>query len=128
MTWDNTASGSPWTDVAAGDFDGDGADEIAAIRNTKATWGNLGYPIVVFDPGSGGQMTWSNTLSGSPWSRITAGDFDGDGNEEIAAIRSTKATWGNRGYPVIVFDPGSQMSWDNTASGLSLFRPGRRRF
>ena len=115
MTWDNTTSGYAWTDIAAGDFDGDGDDEIVVIRNAKASWGSRGYPIVVIDPG--GEMTWDNTVSGYPWSRITAGDFDGDGDDEIAVIRNAKATWGSKGFPVIAFDPGGEMTWDNTSSG-----------
>ncbi len=115
MTWSNTSSGTPWTDIAAGDFDGDGNDEIAVIRNTKASWGNKGYPILIVDPG--GEMTWSNTSSGTPWADIAAGDFDGDGNDEIAAIRNTKASWGNKGYPVLIVDPGGEMTWSNTSSG-----------
>ena len=113
--WNNTSSGTPWSDVAVGDFDGDGNDEMAVIRSTRATWGSRGYPILISDPDGG--ISWSNTSSGYPWTRITAGDFDGDGNDEIAVIRSARATWGSLGYPIVIADPGGEMSWNNTSSG-----------
>ena len=73
-----------WSAIAAGDFNGDGDDEIVAIK---------GNTLKVFDPfqQSGSvPVTFVTTLSsGLVFHLVATGDFDKDGRDEIAATHSS---------------------------------------
>ncbi|SHK14168.1 Repeat domain-containing protein, partial [Clostridium cavendishii DSM 21758] len=73
--------------VVAGDFDGDGKDEIATFYD----YGNLKTALFLFKLDSNGQFSGSEvwqspTFSGSCIVGVTAGDFNGDGKDEISLI------------------------------------------
>ncbi len=82
----NTAPGSnsQWAGISAGDFDGDGADEFVAVRNSDGDFYMYelrGNQIL--------EMTRNTTPgSNSQWAGIAAGDFDGDGADEFVAVRN----------------------------------------
>ncbi len=75
---------SEWAGIAAGDFDGDGIDEIVAVRNSDSQ-------IHMFEL-QGGQImgitSTDNIDENSQWVGIAAGDFDNDGTDEIVAVRN----------------------------------------
>lgn len=83
VTWHSEESG--WQDFTLGDFDGDGDDEIAAIR----TDGDVGR-LVIFDPVvATGDVIPGQRVDGIPWkvicdrtiegapTRVATGEFDG---------------------------------------------------
>ena len=71
-----------WQYVAAGDFRGDGHEEIVAIGGNR---------LKVFDPFplTGQPVTFERTLSSGVFDLITTGDFNRDGKDEIAATSSS---------------------------------------
>ncbi len=72
-----------WAGLTAGDFDGNGTVEMAAIRNSDGDLKIYEYNGTVI------QQTLTNNTpsSSSVWTDITAGDFDADGLDEIIAYR-----------------------------------------
>ena len=75
---------SAWIKVVAGDFDGDGKDEIIGVRDYDD-----GFYMYRYDGTNKLKGVASNTDPGpnSKWIDMVAGDFDGDGKDEIIAVR-----------------------------------------
>ena len=78
-----------WLEVLAGDFNGDGVDDIAA-RNSNNSWWLLSY-----DKGSGSfasskMGTWSTSAT---WTNIVSADFDGNGAKDIAGQVKGSGVW-----------------------------------
>ncbi len=93
-----TAQDRHVTAMAAGDLDGDGDDELilatargadredarvevyyhARGRNAVDSTGDLGEPLMLYDAGGAGDV-----LGGAHATAVAAGDFDGDGTDEI---------------------------------------------
>jgi hypothetical protein len=80
----NSGSDAGWEYIAAGDFRGDGHEEIVAIKGSQ---------LKVFDPFPlSGQtpVTFDRTPSyGGYYERIAVGDFNRDGKDDIAATAYT---------------------------------------
>jgi hypothetical protein len=93
------AVGSGWGDydstlMSLGDVNGDGRDDIGAVREGTGT-------LYVWN-GKGDNRFGSAVEIGTGWtafSRPTAGDFDGDGVGDLAAVKdgSTLHIWNGRG-------------------------------
>jgi hypothetical protein len=79
-----------WTDLAAGDFDGDGRDEIALLRTDGG--GGINGSIYVYDGGTNGTAwTLINTSSYIvAWEHIGVGKFDWDADDDIVVSRYDK--------------------------------------
>ena len=89
--------------IAAGDFDGDGLDDLAVVRPTAA-----GHRVLTYS-GTVGGLHGSATVAfnrGFAMFSMAAGDFDGDGRDDLAVVRATGS-----GQRILSF-PG-------TAGGLS---------
>ncbi|MBP5586217.1 MAG: hypothetical protein J6Y92_07690 [Lentisphaeria bacterium] len=72
----SVANPDEWNFLCAGDFDGDGANDIAMINDVGVVgiWGvNDGY-----------LSSWSILSDTSEWTLAGVGDFDGDGTDDIA--------------------------------------------
>ncbi len=82
LTVGNTGN-SEWIDAAAGDFDGDGLDEIVLVKNQHEAFHFVQY--------SGGALHsyYNDNLAGlaHPWKGVAAGDVDHDGDDELIAVR-----------------------------------------
>ncbi len=68
--------------VSRGDYDGDGASDIALFRGSTGLWAVKGMSRIYF-----------GTASDLP----ASGDFDGDGTSEIALFRPADSLWAVRG-------------------------------
>lgn len=82
-------SSSNWAGISCGDVDGDGKDEIVAVRNVDAgifIW-DVDYDTVsqVFSLLPKCSFVGSNQFS--DWKGIECGDFDADGVDEFALVR-----------------------------------------
>jgi hypothetical protein len=85
----DTAAGLPWKQVAAGDLDGDGHDELVVARQVS----DGKSPTVLVYKWSAGDFhllatsTFGNT-GNSAWTGMTVGDFNGDRHPVIALQKS----------------------------------------
>jgi hypothetical protein len=117
VTWQSPENG--FTNVATGDFDGDGSSEVIGLRGGEA---------VIYDPQQlPGEPNTQGTLRPTPgqvWQHVATGDFNGDGADEVLlvepsgsgawmyAYRYTSTGWSR------IFSSGPQGSpWQALATG-----------
>ncbi len=74
-----------FTDIALGDVDGDGADEVFLVRDPVE---NKASVIGLDCGGTECNVIFSQAI-GRSWRGIAAGDLDGDGKAEVALVSST---------------------------------------
>lgn len=82
-------AGGGWTNVLAGDFNGDRRTDTAA-RSAAGQW------WVTMTPASGAATpptSWGSFPSAVTWQFFTAGDFNGDGRSDIAALNASSGAW-----------------------------------
>ncbi len=80
--------GSSFAFTVAGDFDGDGKDDVAGF-------GSDGRMVVGRSTGSSlsPASQWGDASPNSGWQHVLAGDFDGDGIDDLAAFHDPGNTW-----------------------------------
>lgn len=101
-----------WRDVAAGDFNGDGDDEIAVINYDNSS--PYERVLQIYDPVSGPEPPF--TLAPAPreesldwlWWHVATGDVDADGRDEIV-LATYPDTTSEKVSHVFVYDP-----WDDS--------------
>lgn len=101
------------TDVPViGDWDGDGDDDIGIFRNV----GNSGrfYLDTNGDGAWSGPATDSTFVFGIANDKPVAGDWDGDGDDDIGIVRGGK--W--------YLDQNGNHAWNGTAGGDAVFNFG----
>lgn len=94
-----TSPTTGWIQVATGDFNGDGDDEIVA---TKPTLMQVFDPVV---PPGGTPAGWTSPPPEGNWRLVATGDVDNDGRDEIIATHTTPRT--NVAERLIVLDPNA---------------------
>ncbi|WP_353962640.1 FG-GAP-like repeat-containing protein [Streptomyces sp. NBC_01214] len=144
--WDNVTAGTgSWnwdrSKVTAGDFNGDGKADVGVLynngqaedgRNQSALWtftstgSDFSNPSRKWESGSG---SWNSDTS-----KLTAGDFDGDGRTDVGVLYGygTQDDGTNRtglwkfnstgtGFttPAMAWDSANQTSWNWIASDLT---------
>ena len=101
---------SGWVAAAAGDFCGDGAMELALLKNSPS------YLSVLRGP-TPHAVAGSDLLSSAshPWRAAAAADLDNDGKAELVAVRHVTAAGV---ADVVVFDFDAQCAASVLASGV----------
>ena len=119
--WDNRGTGKinwwnmhPGDEYVAGDFDGDGQDELLAISPN-------GWAHLMKYSGGAWFTIWSNGGSGwiagwhiGPGGQFLSGDFEGEGRKELMAMATNASDWA-----VLMHYSGGKWYniWDNGGSG-----------
>jgi ELWxxDGT repeat protein len=115
-TWPTTVS---WTDVVQGDFDGDGAADLAARDALTGMWNVSRGTTAGFDTRPWGTSSATTTLR-----NVRAADFDGDGRTDIVGFNPGTRNWRlfasdggsfRRGEVRATWSAGS--SWSNVRVG-----------
>ncbi len=90
-----TSSSTGWEQIALGDVNGDGDEEIVALKAGE---------LRVFDPvPRGTPASWHMAPPEGHWTHVALGDVDGDGQAEIIATHTREAT--EAPARVLVLDP-----------------------
>jgi hypothetical protein len=88
--WYDFTTDLGWGQAVAGDFNGDGADDIAQFYGPTAQW------YLLTGGGSSnftGQGFVYDYTTNNGWGQALVGDFDGDGNDDIAQFYPNGAQW-----------------------------------
>ena len=96
-----------WVDITAGDFDGNGVDEIVVVKKEWSQFMVLSAENAV--PGL--SLLTSKSISnsaGNDWRAITAGDFNNDGRDELLAVRQGNSSTKD----IVIWDLYANGSWD----------------
>ena len=98
VTFTSTSQG--WQHLALGDVNGDGDQEIIAVKP-----GVLRVFDPVVQPGSD-PVSWQKAPPEGKWRYVAAGDMDGDGQDEILVSHTTSRP--DQPERVVVLDPNSK--------------------
>jgi hypothetical protein len=90
----------PWKALAAGDIDGDGVDELIAVRQVGD---GQGATVLAYKwNGSGFTLFATSTFGNngnSNWSSAAVGDFNGDGRQAIVLVKNQHSNFVVLDYP-----------------------------
>jgi hypothetical protein len=106
--------------VAVGDFNHDGKRDLAVINSGDPTTGDDGSVSILFGKGDGTFQAAKNVAIGKNCTSIVAGDFDGDGNDDLALVRPGDATANDDGDVTIFLGNG-----DGTFRQGQVLTPGK---
>jgi flagellar hook assembly protein FlgD len=104
--------------VVAGDFNGDGRDEVVGIKDHRDFRDRI-FRNFIWHPDTDSSMStlvdanWPETVHSWAWQDImfmAAGDFDGDGKDEVAGINAAGGTFN---YSVFIWHPDTDPNMNN---------------
>lgn len=82
VAWESPVNG--FSDVATGDFDGDGSDEVVGLRGGEA---------IIYDPvrrpGEPDSARVFTATPGQIWRNVVTGDLNGDGSDDLILVESS---------------------------------------
>jgi len=106
--------------VVPGDFNNDGNRDLAVINHGDPTVGDPGGVSILFGKGDGTFQPAKNVAIGKNCTSAVVGDFDGDGNEDLALLRPGDATVSDDGDVTIFLGNG-----DGTFRQGQVLTPGK---
>jgi len=106
--------------VAIGDFNRDGKTDLAVVNSGDATVNDSGSVSILFGNGDGTFQTAQNIAIGKNCTGLVAGDFNGDGNDDIALVRPGDSTVPDNGDVSIFLGNG-----DGTFRQGDVLAPGK---
>jgi hypothetical protein len=106
--------------VAAGDFNHDGKRDLAVINFGDPTTGDKGSVSILFGNGDGTFQPAKNVTIGKNCTSLAAGDFNGDGNDDLALVRPGDPTVNDDGDVTIFLSNG-----DGTFRQGDVLTPGK---
>lgn len=108
VAWESPGTG--FSDVVAGDFNGDTSAEIVGLRGVEAI---VFSPVVL--PGSTDIGRTFNATSGQTWKQALTGDFDGDGRDELVLVQTTNQP--NLAIQMFAYQWRPTTGWTQTFTG-----------
>jgi len=117
----NNLGGSVLAAVAAGDFDGDGIDEVVAARLAGPNESDLYY----FEFGAGTLFADTSNFTNSQFMDVAAGNLDGDAEDEVVVVNikgvgdGIGADWETE---LVFYEPLSSSHFFDTANRVGRFR------
>lgn len=102
----NYAAGTNPVAVAVGDFNGDGKRDLAVLNSGNASVGDDGGVSILLGKGDGTFQPAKNNAIGKNCTGIVAGDFDGDGKDDVALVRPGDPNANDGGDVTIFFGAG----------------------
>ncbi|WDE09047.1 VCBS repeat-containing protein [Thalassomonas viridans] len=98
----------PWVDITAGDFNGNGMDELVVV---KTSWSQ--FILLAMDTATNtlrikSSKNISEVAAENDWRSITTGDYNNDGRDEVLAVRQAIGDMKD----VMIWDIYSDNSWD----------------
>jgi hypothetical protein len=115
--WTTWSTATDWQNVVAGDFNGDGREDLAA-RNATGDWWVWTAGTSSFT-GQSWNLRWS---AGVNWSDVLVGDFDGNGQDDIVG-RSQSGGWylarstGSSFQSVVLASWSTSVTWHDASVG-----------
>jgi hypothetical protein len=106
--------------VAVGDFNHDGKRDLAVVNYGDPTTGDSGSVSILFGKGDGTFQSAKNAAIGKNCTSLVAGDFNGDGDDDLALLRPGDPTMGDDGDVAIFLGNG-----DGTFRQGHVLTPGK---
>lgn len=110
--------GEDTTDIVVGDFDGDGDLDIAESNSVDFYYGTSGRTTLYLNDGSGNFVDASNNIPGNSqkYCAIVAGDFDDDGDLDLAVAGHQAGYYYGFPTPVMIFTNNGNASFTASAA------------
>jgi FG-GAP-like repeat len=106
--------------VATGDFNGDGKMDLAVVNFGDPSASDDGNISILLGNGDGTFQTAKNVAAGKNCAGIVAGDFDGDGKDDVALVRQGNASMNDNGDVSLFLGNG-----DGTFHPGQVLTPGK---
>jgi FG-GAP-like repeat len=106
--------------VVTGDFNSDGKRDLAVVHQGDTTAGDPGGASILLGNGDGTFQPAKNIAIGKNCSSAVAGDFDGDGKDDLALLRPGDASINDDGDVTIFLGNG-----DGTFRQAQVLTPGK---
>jgi hypothetical protein len=106
--------------VAVGDFNHDGKRDLVVVNYGDPTANNNGSVSILFGNGDGTFKAAKNMAIGKNCTGLVAGDFNGDGNDDLALVRPGDPTVNDDGDVTIFLGNG-----DGTFRQGEVLTPGK---
>jgi VCBS repeat protein len=106
--------------IAVGDFNHDGKRDLAVVNYGDPTANNNGNVSILFGNGDGTFQAAKNVAIGKNSTALVVGDFNGDGNDDLALMRPGDPTMNDDGDVTIFLGNG-----DGTFRQGQVLTPGK---
>ncbi|WP_281560980.1 VCBS repeat-containing protein [Thalassomonas sp. RHCl1] len=98
----------PWVDITAGDFNGNGMDELVVAKKSWSQFILLATDTATNSLKIKSSKNISTVTSENDWRSLSTGDYNNDGRDEVLAVRQAVGDMKD----VLIWDIYSDNNWD----------------